>query len=1039
MLYKKNCENSLSAELFAAPTSEYRGAPFWSWNCKLNEDLLRRQIGYLKEMGFGGFHMHSRVGMASEYLGEEFMHMISSCVDEAKKQNMLAWLYDEDKWPSGYGGGFVTANPEFVQRLAVFTADEKTLPEFTDKDTAVATEGSYLLGCYDIVLNASGELCEYRPLAKDEKANGTKWYVYCTVGEKRAWLNNTIYVDTLNKDAIDKFIEITHCRYKEVVGEDFGDCIPAIFSDEPKFWMKGNLKMSDSQCETVKFPWTYKLPELFKESTGLDVFEFLPELVWQLPEGRVSRFRYVFHDFITELFVSSFVDNIGSWCEENGIMMTGHLMREDNLNIQTDSIGEAMRGYRGFQLPGIDTLIDNTLSLYNAAKQAQSASRQYGREGVLGEMYGVTGWDFDFRRHKFQGDWEAAFGVTVRVPHLSWVSMAGESKRDFPSTFNYQSPWYKEYKYIEDHFARVNTAMTRGVPDVKIGVVHPIESCWIHYGPVDATSDIRKHLDDCFANLCQWLMFGTLDFDYISESLLPSLHNKQSSEKFNVGKMDYSVILVPVVHTLRKTTIDALYDFAKKGGRVIFACDCPSYTDAVESDYAKKLYDISEHINFSEFDIIKALEPYRDIQIKLKNGETSKNIIYNMRCDNDCKWLFVTHGDKNYGARFDFAKYNDINAPLPEDVTIKIKGEYIPYLYDTLSGNISIAEHSYKSGCTYVYHTMYSESSILLKLVQGNDEGYISSQSKKEQKQIVAGGMCDYILEEPNVLLLDTAQFALNSDVFESEEEILRIDDICRSRLGFPPKSNMAQPWTVEDTDYGHKVKLRFCINSHIELDDICIGAEYADLLSIEFNGNNVPLEAEGYYVDESIKKFRLPHLNKGTNILVLTLKLTERSNIEACYLLGKFGVRLEGSVKTVVQKPQKIGFSPLKMQNLPFYSGNIVYIKDIDLPDCDISVRTPVYSGAAVKVYLDGKDCGNSSLAPNVVNIPGVSKGLHKLEIKLFGNRYNTFGPLHNTVDSQKWLGSNVWRTEGDAFCYEYRVRDFGILAAPTVTVYEL
>ena len=49
-----------------------------------DEATLRKQIGYLKEMGFGGFYMHSRVGMASEYPGEEFMHMVSSCVDEAK-------------------------------------------------------------------------------------------------------------------------------------------------------------------------------------------------------------------------------------------------------------------------------------------------------------------------------------------------------------------------------------------------------------------------------------------------------------------------------------------------------------------------------------------------------------------------------------------------------------------------------------------------------------------------------------------------------------------------------------------------------------------------------------------------------------------------------------------------------------------------------------------------------------------------------------------------------------------------------------------
>ena len=59
----------------------------------------------------------------------------------------------------------------------------------------------------------------------------------------------------------------------------------------------------------------------------------------------------------------------------------------------------------------------------NTAKQAQSAVHQYGREGMLSELYGVTGWEFDFRGHKLAGDWQAALGVTVRVHHLTWTSI----------------------------------------------------------------------------------------------------------------------------------------------------------------------------------------------------------------------------------------------------------------------------------------------------------------------------------------------------------------------------------------------------------------------------------------------------------------------------------------------------------------------------------------------------------------------------------------------------------------------------------------
>ena len=42
MLYKKNNTEKLDMELFKNPTAEYRGTPFWAWNCKLDKDMLMR-------------------------------------------------------------------------------------------------------------------------------------------------------------------------------------------------------------------------------------------------------------------------------------------------------------------------------------------------------------------------------------------------------------------------------------------------------------------------------------------------------------------------------------------------------------------------------------------------------------------------------------------------------------------------------------------------------------------------------------------------------------------------------------------------------------------------------------------------------------------------------------------------------------------------------------------------------------------------------------------------------------------------------------
>ena len=41
MLYKKNSAKVLDEQLFKNPTAEYRGAPFWAWNCELNQITVR--------------------------------------------------------------------------------------------------------------------------------------------------------------------------------------------------------------------------------------------------------------------------------------------------------------------------------------------------------------------------------------------------------------------------------------------------------------------------------------------------------------------------------------------------------------------------------------------------------------------------------------------------------------------------------------------------------------------------------------------------------------------------------------------------------------------------------------------------------------------------------------------------------------------------------------------------------------------------------------------------------------------------------------
>ena len=117
----------LSEALFQNPTSEYRGTPFWAWNCKVTEEQIDFQTEALKEMGMGGAHIHCRTGMNIPYMSEEFLDRVAYAHEKLKEKQMLTWLYDEDRWPSGYGGGYVTKDSRYRMRFLVFSPEEMNM------------------------------------------------------------------------------------------------------------------------------------------------------------------------------------------------------------------------------------------------------------------------------------------------------------------------------------------------------------------------------------------------------------------------------------------------------------------------------------------------------------------------------------------------------------------------------------------------------------------------------------------------------------------------------------------------------------------------------------------------------------------------------------------------------------------------------------------------------------------------------------------------------------------------------------------------
>jgi len=288
-----------------------------------------------------------------------------------------------------------------------------------------------------------------------------------------SWYNGFTYLDTLNPLAVRRFIAVTHEAYRKRSGRHFGKSIPGIFTDEPNHGHR--LGRDNNTGHPQGLPWTAGLPAAFLKRYGYDLLPHLVELFLNVDGRPFSQARWHFHDCVTHLFVDSFGRQIGEWCRANGLQFTGHLLMEDTLSQQTAVVGSAMRFYEHMQLPGMDLLTERWRA-YTTAKQVSSAARQFGRRFRLTETYGCTGWDFPFVGHKALGDWQAALGINLRCQHLAWYTMEAEAKRDYPAAISWQSPWWQEYAKVEDYFARINAATSRGAEVRDLLVIHPVES-----------------------------------------------------------------------------------------------------------------------------------------------------------------------------------------------------------------------------------------------------------------------------------------------------------------------------------------------------------------------------------------------------------------------------------------------------------------------------------------------------------------------------------------------------------------------------------
>ncbi|MBQ7032663.1 MAG: hypothetical protein IJN25_03250 [Clostridia bacterium] len=1006
----------MKVEQFWNPPASFRSAPFWAWNGKLEKEKLAEQIEAFHQMGFGGFFMHVRCGLITPYLGEEFMEMVRFCASEAEKRGMYAHLYDEDRYPSGHCGGQVTAERRFMGRE--IQLHYKPIEGAMEENAAIESGGVYLVGRYDIDFTPKHTMRNFVCLSEGEKARHTEVWIYSVCLPSSGWFNGANHPDVLNPEVTTSFIEKTHEKYKAAVGDAFGKAIPSIFTDEPNV---GHMGWFETGCQNpYSLFWTPRMPEIFEEKYGFSLLETLPAVFFNAENGETGYIRYAFLDLTAALFKEGYSDQVGAWCEKNDLEFTGHFHSEGSLGGQCCTSVDLLRQYAAYHIPGID-MLDASVEL-TTAKQAMSAVHQYGRKEAMTELYGASRWSCDFRRYKMQTDWQTAMGFTKRVPHLAFYSMEGESKRDYPASIGLQSPWYKEFAQLEDHFARTAWAMAEGRAVVKIAVVHPIESYWMAFGTDDAASGERKRLNELHKDVAEWLCRNHLDYDYLSEALLPQLWDGEK-----VGEMQYEVIVVPGCTSIRKSTADILWDFKKRGGRVIFMGDCPIYSGGRPTETLRSLYEASVRIPCGQYALTEALEAYRTVEIRRnKNnfnpeGAPAGAYVYGMRETGNGGWLMIAEAAPK-------PNYDSVGT---EKLFIRIRGEYAVCLYNTLEGRKEKIKYRWEDGWTCFEKEVHPMESLLVRLgeeAEGEAETAI-------RKSVTFGEEARYSLSEENVLVLDVAEYALDDAPFEEKADIFELTDILCKRVGMEVnRGRYTQPYCRKKSEE-HTLRLRYRFYSAMETN-AALALEFPYETEIYLGGKKIENNPEGYYIDRAIHKIPGLPVQKGENILEITMPFTDSIQPQVMYLLGDFGVSVKGTRAEIVPKEESLFVGDVSRQGLPFYGGNISYTFEVETEKCTAAVECSFFRAAALHILVDGEDGGLIFAPPYRSRKLELSKGKHTVTVTALGTRENTLAPLH-AVKTDGWYAYWQYRPADNARSDGYRPSEVGLLKRPRLVIF--
>ncbi|MBR5218685.1 MAG: hypothetical protein IKV89_03040 [Clostridia bacterium] len=958
------------------PSLDYSPVMMWFWNGDISEEGITYQLESYRKQNIVNFFIHPAAGTKLEYLSNRYMELIKHTVKEAKRLGMKYWIYDEYEYPSGtVGGQLLKKYPHLRQKeityvvewlnpvgmsvtthqrgklLSAISIKEKNdryyVIDITDKCIVEYTGTGSVNVTYQNDQTVFEQIVFFFERYNESPVPSGVW----APGEG-APLG---YMNIINREAVAKFIEMTHEKYKEAIGDEFGKTVMGVFTDEPT-----SLRHFGPPAPG---PWDDSLLQEFEKEHGYSLMPYLYTLFYAPKTAEEIKARDDYRTTIKHLYHKNFIGQYSDWCRENNLLLTGHFGGEEFLGGSIEQ-GDMQTELMKMDIPGCDSIFPTMKIDYHnynvAAKLVAGAAKYSGADRVLCEAYTGGGWELDFTIMKHIANRLAILGVNMLQYMGGHYTIRGTRKLApgiLPSSHTYTNKLFRHYHLFNKYVAGISSLSAATKPDGKVLVLNPLREAIQDWNMTPACREKieYKPLQLMYESVINGLLWAGIEYDLFSEDLVKEI--KVCDGYVEAFGYRYECIVFPGMFHVNKETAELLKAITDKGIKTVLIGKVPTKVSETKEetgfvfDYdASKAEDVVKNgscylVVPEQKETPKELsELYKEIFADIIGGaslgiKTDSRVYIAKRSNEDAEVYFIA---------------NDEN----RTVTAEIDALPGMKIYNTTSGE----EAAYPVSDKRVTLTLEAYELVAVIRDKASDEEYAPlCESYSRTMEYPLSG--DYTFEAVGGNILPIRSF----ETFDKDTQKWVRGDYMSFADGVT--------FTVNE-DY----KIRAEVNFEYIPSVVHLNAEIYEIKKLCINGTEVELSANTVLWSEADCRCDVTKLLKvGVNTIEIDGVTDSIPLFKArppfVFFTGKFAVDKND---TVVRPSDYMYAGGWEKQGYPYFVGDGVYRSGTLVHGMEFNSSAKVWSKAVLKfktncfakVYVNGQFAGDVLWAPTEIDI---------------------------------------------------------------------